>query len=420
MKKMITSVGLAALGAASLSAQTVQPYAPQPGLTAVQTSKPWSISVSLRGFYDDNYTTLPSDRAEESFGIEVSPTAAFNWTLERTYIGISYTYSMKWYEDRPEEHYDHTHIANLKLSHVFNERYKVDLSDSFVIAQEPEILEHDGPVTTPLRSEGDNLRNVASINFNIELTQQFGLLLGYANTIYDYDQDGAGSYSALLDRMEHLGTINLRWQVQPASVVILGYQYGDNDYNGKDLLAPGSPFDSDHRDNRTHYAYVGLDQAFNPQLSGSIRVGAQVTDFYEADQDETNPYADANMTWTYNPQSWLQVGVRHTRAATDVSFIPTSTEPNLDQELTSVYASWNHRLTGKLTGSILGQYQHASFQDEVDDETENLFLAGVNLSYQINQFLAAETGYNFDRLDSDLPNRSYTRNRVYIGIRASY
>jgi hypothetical protein len=228
MKKMITSVGLAALGAASLSAQTVQPYAPQPGLTAVQTSKPWSISVSLRGFYDDNYTTLPSDRAEESFGIEVSPTAAFNWTLERTYIGISYTYSMKWYEDRPEEHYDHTHIANLKLSHVFNERYKVDLSDSFVIAQEPEILEHDGPVTTPLRSEGDNLRNVASINFNIELTQQFGLLLGYANTIYDYDQDGLAVIPrcwiawSISGRSICAGKCNpLRWSFSVTSMVIM-------------------------------------------------------------------------------------------------------------------------------------------------------------------------------------------------------
>jgi hypothetical protein len=29
-------------------------------------------------------------------------------------------------------------------------------------------------------------------------------------------------------------------------------------------------------------------------------------------------------------------------------------------------------------------------------------------------------GYNYDRLDSDLAFRSFTRNRVYFGVRATY
>ena len=49
-----------------------------------------------------------------------------------------------------------------------------------------------------------------------------------------------------------------------------------------------------------------------------------------------------------------------------------------------------------------------------------MLLVGVNLSYEINKFLSAEAGYNFDRLDSDLDQRSFTRNRVYVGIRGSY
>jgi hypothetical protein len=38
----------------------------------------------------------------------------------------------------------------------------------------------------------------------------------------------------------------------------------------------------------------------------------------------------------------------------------------------------------------------------------------------LNPNLALEAGYNWDKLDSDLSGRSYTRNRVYAGIRASY
>lgn len=54
MKKMIASAGWVALGTAALHAAYV------PGLTSMETSKSWSVSASLRGFYDDNYAALPS------------------------------------------------------------------------------------------------------------------------------------------------------------------------------------------------------------------------------------------------------------------------------------------------------------------------------------------------------------------------
>ena len=67
MKKFFVSVGLAAAGTASLHAA----YAPDSHWT---TSKMWSLSATLRGFYDDNYTTTPEKRG--SFGFEVSPRSA--------------------------------------------------------------------------------------------------------------------------------------------------------------------------------------------------------------------------------------------------------------------------------------------------------------------------------------------------------
>ena len=52
MKKFLTSAGFIALGVSGLQAA----YAPD--LTPMEASKPWSVSAALRGFYDDNYTTL--------------------------------------------------------------------------------------------------------------------------------------------------------------------------------------------------------------------------------------------------------------------------------------------------------------------------------------------------------------------------
>lgn len=428
MKRIITSAGLVAFGAASLHAQN----AAAPQLTSIQSTKPWSVSASLRGFYDDNYVTRPSHsptglNARDSFGFEVSPSLSFNWVLPQTYIGLSYVYALRYYEDREKNTADHTHQADLKLSHAFTERYKLDVTDSFAAAQEPELLaKPGGGIPVPIRVEGNNIRNTIDANLNAGLTEQLGTKIGYSNTIYDYEKTGIGSLSALLDRTEHLGTIDLRWQAIPSTVGILGYQYGVTQYDKNQILGlaitPGGvvAIHSNVRDSSAHYIYGGVDHSFNPQLNSSIRVGAQITDYDNVDDSQVNPYADASLTWTYNPGSYVQLGVRHTRMATDIAFI-SATTPTLDQEATTFYSTINHKLTPKLNANVVAQFQHGTFEaGGADQKSEDLFLVGLNLAYEINKFVTAEVGYNYDRLDSDLSDRGFTRNIVYLGIRATY
>jgi len=424
MKKTFLCVG--AVAAISSLQAVVTPA----GMTAMEKSKPWSVSASLRGFYDDNYLTLPSSSKRDSFGVELSPSASLNLPLDQTFIGLSYIYSARWFEDRARAEVDHSHQFNAKLDHAFSERYKLELSDSFVVAQEPEVLNPSFTFAVPLRVDGDNIRNTASAGFTAQITQMLGLQLDYVNTFYDYEQEGAGSYSARLDRMEHLASASLRWQVLPQTVGVLGYQFGEVDYSSDDALGVidlgflqipvGDPTD---RNNRSHYVFVGVDQNVSARLNASARVGAQYTEYYNVDGNSWTPYADGNLTYTYAAGSFLQAGVRHTRNQTDVTGISSffGGDVTVDQHSTSVYASVTHRITARITGSILGQYQHSTFEGgSFDGDSENFFLAGLNLGYRFNPHWLAETGYNYDRLDSDLSGRSFTRNRVYVGLRATY
>jgi hypothetical protein len=442
MKKLITSAGMAVLGAASLNAQQI--YAPAPGLTTTQLSKPWSVSAAVRGFYDDNYSLTPTKgytvngvtvKPQDSFGWEVTPSAALNWTMEQTYIGLSYVYDIKYFEDRPEHKYDQSHQANVKLSHAFTDRYKLDLADSFVLTREPDLV---APANAPnlalggqnasiLRTRQDVLRNYGSATFSAGLTDQLSVLLGYSNTLYDFSDKGPGSLSALLDRMEHLASINLRWQALPSTVALIGYQFGVYDYTGDDITGIPSPrptaarpfLFSDERNSDSHYVYVGIDHNFNPQLDTSVRVGAQFIDYYNLpgkSVSNVSPYADANITYRMTPDSSVQLGVRHSSIATDAAA--------LDQENTTVYGSLSYRILPQFTASALGQYQYNTFNESqlntFKNKAENFWLAGINLTYEINRFLAVEAGYNYDRLDSDVNFRAFTRNRVYVGLRASY
>jgi hypothetical protein len=155
--------------------------------------------------------------------------------------------------------------------------------------------------------------------------------------------------------------------------------------------------------------------------------GPTVFDYHRDSDDNVNPYADASLTYTYAEGSFAQLGIRHARNQTDLAFVPGSFSTTIqDQQTTTIYGVVTHRITPKVTANLVGQVQISEFGGTQDTgQTDMFYLIGLNFAYQFNQFLSAEVGYNYDRLDSDVVyadgnSRSFTRNRVYIGIKASY
>ncbi len=401
MKKFIKAAGLMAAGAAISTAAA---------LAAESGSRIYTLSAGLRGFYDDNiFTGNNSDpanpREADSVGFEFTPGVRFTVPLDNTTISAGYTYGYRYYEDRPGRSYDQFHLADVALNHAFSERYKVSLFDSFAIAQEPEQI---GTQNQPLRAEGSNLRNTAGLDFTAVLAPHWSTVIGYRNGYYNYDAD---QFGAFLDRMEHLPSIGLRYQLDPKTVLSGNYQYGISDYR-----------EADFRDSTSHYLFAGVDHSFTARLVGALRVGAQMIDWTNAQpgqrSDGVNPYADANLTYSYSDGSTVQLGVRHGRNATDLEGV-------LDQQFTMVYGSINHQITARLRGSFIGQFQNAEFVGVTanqgnDGDAENYLSLGVTLNFKINAYLSAEAAYYFDRLSSDVVFREYDRNRVFVGVRATY
>src|SRR6266853_932453 len=250
MKKIVASVGLFAVGASGVQAASIT------ALT-VEGAKPWSIAATLRGFYDDNINTAPDgDFRKSSFGFEVSPSLGLNWSVEQTTMSLNYVYAFRYYDRKPNlnaDHYDQTHTFNAQLTHNFSERYVLAVSDSFVIGQEPDLLRTGALLDAGFqRVPGDNIRNYGQIKFNAQLSRLFGLELGYQNSYFNYADDAPTSVdlntgglivsrSALLDRIEHYVHIDGRWTVQPETVAVLGYQYGQVDYTGNQVIGFESP-----------------------------------------------------------------------------------------------------------------------------------------------------------------------------------
>ena len=205
MNKLIASVGVIALSSSVLHALETG------ALNAQQSKKAWSVSASLRGFYDDNFNSQPSASKQSSTGFDVAPSVNFGVAGEQSSLNVGYDLTARYYEKAVNgrtDHTDFTHNFNVTATHAFDERFRVNGRESFVVGQEPDFLSGGQNVVNPQRVSGDNLRNYASAGASFQATSLLGFSVSYNNTIVDYDDDFNNpatqvfSSSGRLDRME--------------------------------------------------------------------------------------------------------------------------------------------------------------------------------------------------------------------------
>jgi hypothetical protein len=436
MKKIVASVSLVAVGAAGLQAGIL------PGMTP-ETGKPWTVSATLRGFYDDNVNTLPNNYPLQpgqqlgSYGYEISPTIDFIFPMEQTTLSFGYAYSFKYYESQPplqSGKNSQTSDFHGALTHAFSERYSLSIRESFVIGQEPDFLRGGNTFTTFQRVSGDNMRNYGSIDFAAQLTPKFGLELGYGNTWYAYANDtysitSSGiqpSTAGLLDDIDNIGHVDGRYRLRPQTIGVVGFQFRQTLYTGDQPIGldpeTGQILMSNVRNARSYYGYVGLDHNFQPNLTGSIRAGARWTDYYNnpTSQNDASPYAMMSVKYTYLPESFVQLGGSYDYSSSSIFSVNNAGDLTLSAQAGTVFGVITHRIVPKLFGSLTAQYQNSTYYGGTyDGKADNFYLVGLNLRYQFTPNFSAEAGYNFDDLVSTAqPN--YNRNRVYIGVTGSY
>lgn len=467
MKRIFISAGLVAAGAAGLQSACAASL-------DVISPKAWNVSATLRGFYDDNYSVTPTKQG--SFGLEFSPELSFNVPLQQTDLGIRYIYGLYYYQQRQDigvDAIDQTHQLDVWLDHSFNERWKLKLTDSLAVGQESALL---GPVSpsapngVPIRVEGNNLANHALITLNTDWTRLFSTSLAYGNNFYNYQQSGAtvggisavptlqtpilskpgtpgwqslsasgASLAGLLNRVEQNISLDLQWHVQPETMLFVGYNFSIVNYVGDEPIGVANyinpvanqfqsvVYQSSSRDQISHYGYVGVQHDFTANLSGKASVGASYTDSYNDPLNPSTsvaPYADINISYTYIPGSYVQLGFTHDINATDVAAVDANGNLTQYQESSVLYGDINHRFTPKLLGTAVARYQYSTYEVGGNSGStsggDTSYSVSLNLNYQINNHFSCEVGYNFDELVSGINNRAYDRNRVYIGMGANY
>ena len=217
-------------------------------------------------------------------------------------------------------------------------------------------------------------------------------------------------------------------------MVFFGYTYSWVNYIGNEPIAVfnylhgGVPqsyvYGSKSRDSASHGAHIGVSH----QLTGNITLNAMVGASYTANDNDpfnhsrvVSPTANVSVNYTYLPGSYVQFGVTQAHNATDVVQPGANGGITQYQDTTAVYADWNHKITEKLSATLIGQYTYSSYEAGASNgNADSAVNASVNLTYQFTRHFSADAGYNFDELFSGLAGRPFIRNRVYLGLSANY
>ena len=116
MNKIVASFGIAALGASTIHSASAQDFTSNP-------QKPWAVSATLRGFYDDNINGAPSGPNKvDSFGFEVSPGIGLDWNNGQTAVKVGYRYSLRYFDEerfQREGHDSQSHTFDGAIDHSY-------------------------------------------------------------------------------------------------------------------------------------------------------------------------------------------------------------------------------------------------------------------------------------------------------------
>jgi hypothetical protein len=461
MKKLFLSTGLAAIGIAGVQSVCAEDM-------GILTPKAWSLGGTLRGFYDDNYAIANSKKG--SWGGEVSPNISVNLPLRQTDFGLRYYYTLYYYNDRDDlgvNPFDHSHQVELWLDHALNERWKLRVTDHFAVGQEPDLLQPNPAGGNPVnyRINGDNFANQLDASLDTQWTRHFSTTLDYHNSWYVYDNHGANvipggsldSFQLLppstpgqtgfrqfsngptlagrLDRMEHNASLDLNWTFSPETKIFGGYSFSQVNYLGNEPIAILNFIDktpqvrslvyrSSNRDSRSHNFHVGFNHQLTANITAALSAGVSYSDSYnDPIQHSTSisPSANGSISYTYIPGSYVQLGVSQSENSTDVVEPDKYGSITQYQHSTVVYGDWNHRFTEKLSGTLIGRFVYSSFEGGQNNNVEEfLYSAGINFGYQFSRHFSADVGYNYDLEVTPLFARSFSRNRVYLGLSANY
>ena len=399
--KKITATTLGLLSVSSLCAQSLFDLAPKDGETE---SSPlfWTVGASLG--YDDNPT--PGSDNETAYGV-VYVGAAFLSQSPQTTVEFAGRLGYVHYFDDLDfgllkvDQSTPTGSLRLNLTHRVSERLRLSSRNSMAFEYQPDY----SVGSSAIRQTGAYTRWSTDNSVGYRWSERLGTYTGFIYDGVDYDNP--------LAQRNDISAITLyndfRYQLSPQTVATLTYRYADRNTAGS------------ARDTQNHFIMVGGEHRFSSNSVAIVRAGVQLRSIDGSTRDYTSPSAEAAVTTRVNQQLSVKA---YGRLSTEDSSRQVGAAVYDNANTMRLGVSGTYRVSQALSLSSGINYLSLAYEDgtttTADDVDESLINAFVGFDLQIAENLYLNGSYNFEDLSSDEDTREYDRNRMSIGVRATF
>lgn len=373
------------------------------GTTATGTGNfsrsPFHVTVSVREGYDDNVYTTNTNRVG-SFFTSGTVQVDYRFGSPRTQFDVQGIAGASYYYNRPfGQGYDINTALTLGLEHHATPRLVLSANAYITYQTEPDLNTGFGAN----RRVGNYFYTADKFTLGYQWAPRFSTATSYTFGGINYDDS---AISAFEDRFEHTFGNEFRFLVLPTTTLVGEYRYQIVD------------FDTAPRDSTTHFLLAGVDHTFNPRFNISVRAGAQFRDIDNFGA-RTSPYAEATLRYAVDKRTSIAWSNRYGLEEPD--FLNASSRTTYRTGLSVSYA-----VAPRITATGAFFYQH----DENDGVVAPTFIIpgfsedsldiGLGLRYDINRVFAVLAGYSHSEIISEVSFREYYRNRVYLGLSATF
>lgn len=364
------------------------------------------VQNSVRVGYDDNIYASSSDEQDSAFVTDiVNLTGKMNFS-SRTDLLLYWQPEVRYRVDADQKT-EMYHDLYGRLNHAISQGTFLQISDRLRY-QDKDGRSYLGQSDNQNYFEND-LKG--SLDFTVNSLSQVKVGGGYEFRTWD-DSDygqwnsvtktGGNDYDAYV-----LDGSYVRELRPNTSTGVVGVNYTDLSYDGS------------RGGYKSTSLFGGVDQNFNPNLSGNARVGLSMNalDGTSGSDNTTTPYLQTGLEYSPSARTTLTGTMGYSVYRSQSSYF------NANDQL-SIALGARHDLTGKISVSSSLGYTHSIYDTEYainsasGDATEDYVKFSVRGSYQINRNNFVDAGYEFTTRATDSALLSeYDRNRVDLGWR---
>jgi predicted porin len=370
-------------------------YAPIP---EEEQGQPFVMTVQSSAYYDSNIFGAATG-AIDSMVYSIAPKLAFNISVDKqTFVSASYQPTLDYFENRPTDKLLLSNALTARLARAFSDATNIDLDESFHVDRNPQSLLNGQALNT----DQSVTWNEFDGRFTSVLGPKTGVVFKYRNIYYDYVDNGLGNS---LDRMEHLGGIELNFKLVPEAAVVGEYRYQAINYRVSGV----------GKDKDSQFVLTGVDYALGKEITLSGRVGLE--DRKRTDEaSSSSPYAEATFRYSYSDQSFLSCGYTYSLEETDDPAHYTDTKTN------RFFVNVQHALTKAVIASASVTVAPATLLGlpGVPNVNETTTRVGAALTYVVRKNFTLSATYDYDDVSSDKAYRDQLRSRVGINASISF